>query len=86
MKSNRGQINMLTPKIFIFYYPDENIFKTSDNKVIINMSPLVSPGQRLIFLKNKKSVEFVNNKYGIIIRLFYPVSFTQEGETNAQNS
>jgi hypothetical protein len=64
----------LTPIIDVFYYPDDNIFKTKDGKAIINLYPLVSPNQIFLFKHKQETTEIVNYEHGIRIRLLYPTN------------
>jgi hypothetical protein len=60
--------------ISIFYYPEENIFKDSDGRAIVNMYKLVSPNRVFLFKHQKQSVEFVNYEYGLVVKLLYPIN------------
>ena len=64
---------MLMPKIILFYYPEENLFRCK-NRVCINLQPLITPSQLFLFKHNKKSVEFVNRKFGVVVRMLYPIN------------
>lgn len=65
---------MLMQKITILYYPEENIFKTADGQIVLNIYPLVSPSQILLFKHRRKTIEILNSKYGLIVRMLYPLS------------
>lgn len=68
-----GWVTMLMPKIFIYYYPEENVFRTNDGRIITNLYPLVTANQIFLFKRMKKSVEFVAPAVGVVVRLLYPV-------------
>lgn len=63
---------MLMPKIVIFYYPEENLFRCK-GKICVNLQPLVTPNQIFLFKHDKKSIEFVNREFGVVVRMLYPV-------------
>lgn len=55
-----------------FYYPYQNVFKDSGGHVIMNMYKLVSPNRILLFKQEKKTIEFINYEYNVIVKLLYP--------------
>lgn len=59
--------------ITCLYYPDENVFKTTDGQRILNIYPLVSPNMVFLFKHHKKSMTFTNYKYLVNIHLLYPL-------------
>lgn len=59
--------------ITVFYYPEENLFKDSGGNIVFGMYKLIPPNMIFLFKHNKKSIDFINYKYGIIIKLLYPI-------------
>lgn len=70
----RGWIVMLMPKIIICYYPKENLFKSPNGQIYINLQPMVTPNQIFLFKHYKKSIEFVNRNCGIIVKMLWPIN------------
>jgi len=66
--------NRLVPKINIYYYPEENVFRTADDKIIPCLFPIVSPNDLLLFRQHRKTVEIVNTKYGLVVNLLFPIN------------
>lgn len=66
--------NMLAPIVTVFYYPEENLFKDSEGHVYTCLHPLVRTDQLFMFRHCKKSMSFINYKFGIRVKLLYPVS------------
>lgn len=64
---------MLISKVSIFYYPELNLFKTVDDKTILCLEPLVSPDRVFLFKHGKKTMEFISEKYGVVVRMLYPL-------------
>jgi hypothetical protein len=60
--------------ISIFYYPEENVFKDSKDRVIFEMLKLVTPNEIFLFKHKKETTEIINRKYGIIVKLLYPIN------------
>ena len=58
--------------IWLFYYPEEHLFRTEDGQIVWNMYPLIHPNLLHIFYYQKKTMEFYNAKYGIRVHLLYP--------------
>ncbi len=78
VKNTRNADKILRPKsISIFYYPEENRFKTADGKVILNLYPLADPNRIYLFKHRKKSMTFMNYKYHIEVKLLYPINSEQ---------
>lgn len=55
-----------------FYYPEERLFRTENNEVILNLYPLVPPSMIFMFRRNKRTVSYMNHKYHIKTILLYP--------------
>lgn len=68
-------MNDITPLkvVSLFYYPDENRFRTCDGKTIFNLYPLVSPNMVFLFKQEKTTMTFFNPKYRIEVELLYPI-------------
>jgi hypothetical protein len=58
--------------ITIFYYPEENLFKDSKDRVLINMYKIIPPWKVYLFKYHKKNDEYINYEYGIIVKILYP--------------
>lgn len=69
---------MLMPKLTILYWPDDNVFKNPNGECIYPY-PLLSADDIYLFKHKKQSVEILNWRLGIIIRLLYPNSSIDDG-------
>ncbi len=78
-------VDNLIATIVIYYYPDENVFKTATNQTILNFYPLVTPNQVFLFKKEKKSVEIINHTFGIRIKMLYPIKEENDGTSKMQS-
>lgn len=65
-------ITDIMTSVSIFYYPDWNVFKDCEGRIIINIYKLVPPWRIFLFKEHKKNDEFVNTQYGLIVKLLYP--------------
>lgn len=71
---NVSRKSTLLKNVMLYYYPDENAFKTSENQIVFLPCPLVDADRVHIFRYYKKSMTFVNWKYGIRVILLYPTA------------
>lgn len=69
---------MLMPTITLLYYPEENLFKDTCGRVCFWIEPLVSAKQRQLFKDGKKTIEFINRKIGIKVKLLWPLNQDKE--------